>query len=86
MENKGHRKARCRGRRYISEVEIKSGAAALMERVMDRFSIPMSRPGPSERRRLFAGHALFGKLPPDDLDALLLRTAHTWEHSENHPW
>ena len=32
-------------------------------------------PGPtsSERRRLFVGHALFGKLPPDDLDALLLR-------------
>src|SRR5277367_3006700 len=31
-------------------------------------------PGPtsSERRRLFEGHALFGKLPPDDLDALLL--------------
>jgi CRP-like cAMP-binding protein len=31
-------------------------------------------PGPtsSERRRLFVGHALFGKLPPDDLDALLL--------------
>jgi CRP/FNR family transcriptional regulator, cyclic AMP receptor protein len=26
----------------------------------------------SERRRLFEGHALFGKLPPDDLDALLL--------------
>jgi CRP/FNR family transcriptional regulator, cyclic AMP receptor protein len=32
----------------------------------------MPLPGPSERRRLFAGHALFGKLPPDDLDALLL--------------
>jgi CRP/FNR family transcriptional regulator, cyclic AMP receptor protein len=31
-------------------------------------------PGPtsSERRRLFEGHALFGKLPPDDLEALLL--------------
>jgi CRP/FNR family cyclic AMP-dependent transcriptional regulator len=39
---------------------------------MDRFSMPMSLPGPSERRQLFAGHALFGKLPPDDLDALLL--------------
>src|SRR5262249_13947133 len=32
----------------------------------------MPLPGPSERRQLFAGHALFGKLPPDDLDALLL--------------
>src|SRR5215469_14466881 len=38
---------------------------------MDRCSKPMSLPGPSERRQLFAGHALFGKLPPDDLDALL---------------
>ena len=39
---------------------------------MDRFSIPMSFPSPSERRRLFAGHALFGKLSQDDLDGLLL--------------
>src|SRR5215470_3115517 len=31
----------------------------------------MPLPGPSERRQLFAGHALFGKLPPEDLDALL---------------
>jgi CRP-like cAMP-binding protein len=31
-------------------------------------------PGPTavEKRRLFEGHALFGKLPPDDLDSLLL--------------
>jgi CRP/FNR family transcriptional regulator, cyclic AMP receptor protein len=26
-----------------------------------------------EKRKLFAGHTLFGKLPPEDLDALLLR-------------
>jgi CRP/FNR family transcriptional regulator, cyclic AMP receptor protein len=32
----------------------------------------MPAPGPIERRRLFEGHALFGKLPPADLDALLL--------------
>lgn len=32
----------------------------------------MPLPGPSQRRQLFAGHALFGKLPPSDLDALLL--------------
>jgi CRP-like cAMP-binding protein len=32
----------------------------------------MPLPGPSERRRLFVGHSLFGKLPPADLDALLL--------------
>ncbi|HWB48483.1 MAG TPA: Crp/Fnr family transcriptional regulator [Stellaceae bacterium] len=32
----------------------------------------MPLPGPNERRRLFEGHALFGKLPPADLDALLL--------------
>ena len=32
----------------------------------------MPLPGPNERRRLFVGHALFGKLPPADLDALLL--------------
>lgn len=29
-------------------------------------------PTPAEKRRLFEGHALFGKLPQDDLDALLL--------------
>jgi CRP/FNR family transcriptional regulator, cyclic AMP receptor protein len=28
-------------------------------------------PTVGERRKLFEGHALFGKLPPDDLDALL---------------
>ena len=39
---------------------------------MDKFSMPMSLHGLSERRQLFSGHALFGKLPPDDLDALLL--------------
>src|SRR5580692_5207851 len=33
---------------------------------------PMPLPGPSERRRVFEGHALFGKLPQADLDALLL--------------
>ncbi len=33
--------------------------------------MPLASPG--EKRRLFEGHALFGKLPPDDLDALLLR-------------
>jgi CRP/FNR family cyclic AMP-dependent transcriptional regulator len=32
----------------------------------------MPLPGPSERRRVFEGHALFGKLPPADLEALLL--------------
>lgn len=32
----------------------------------------MSIPGPSERRRIFEGHLLFGKLPQTDLDALLL--------------
>jgi CRP/FNR family transcriptional regulator, cyclic AMP receptor protein len=32
----------------------------------------MSIPGPSERRRIFEGHLLFGKLPQADLDALLL--------------
>lgn len=32
----------------------------------------MPLPGPSERRRLFEGHSLFGKLPQADLDALLL--------------
>jgi CRP/FNR family transcriptional regulator, cyclic AMP receptor protein len=32
----------------------------------------MPPPSPSEKRRVFEGHALFGKLPPDDLDALLL--------------
>jgi CRP/FNR family cyclic AMP-dependent transcriptional regulator len=32
----------------------------------------MPGPTPNEKRRLFEGHALFGKLPPDDLDALLL--------------
>lgn len=31
----------------------------------------MLAPTANERRRLFEGHALFGKLPPDDLDALL---------------
>jgi len=31
----------------------------------------MPGPTPSEKRRLFEGHALFGKLPPEDLDALL---------------
>jgi CRP/FNR family transcriptional regulator, cyclic AMP receptor protein len=33
----------------------------------------MPLPTPSERRKLFEGHALFGQLPPTDLDALLLR-------------
>ena len=33
----------------------------------------MPLPGPNDKRRLFEGHALFGKLPPADLDALLLR-------------
>jgi CRP/FNR family transcriptional regulator, cyclic AMP receptor protein len=32
----------------------------------------MPPPSPGEKRRVFEGHALFGKLPPDDLDALLL--------------
>jgi CRP/FNR family transcriptional regulator, cyclic AMP receptor protein len=32
----------------------------------------MPLPTPSDRRKLFEGHALFGKLPPADLDALLL--------------
>jgi CRP-like cAMP-binding protein len=32
----------------------------------------MPLPTASEKRRLFEGHALFGKLPPADLDALLL--------------
>lgn len=32
----------------------------------------MPLPTPNEKRRLFEGHALFGKLPPADLDALLL--------------
>jgi CRP-like cAMP-binding protein len=32
----------------------------------------MPGPTPREKRRLFEGHALFGKLPPEDLDALLL--------------
>ena len=32
----------------------------------------MPLPSLSERRRVFEGHALFGKLPPADLDALLL--------------
>jgi len=32
----------------------------------------MPLPSPSEKRRLFEGHALFGKLPEADLDALLL--------------
>jgi CRP-like cAMP-binding protein len=31
----------------------------------------MPLPTPSEKRRLFEGHALFGQLPPADLDALL---------------
>src|SRR6202035_5015793 len=31
----------------------------------------MLAPTTNEKRRLFEGHALFGKLPPDDLDALL---------------
>jgi len=31
----------------------------------------MLGPTPVEKRRVFEGHALFGKLPPDDLDALL---------------
>jgi len=31
----------------------------------------MLAPTAIEKRRLFEGHALFGKLPPDDLDALL---------------
>src|SRR5215469_3348828 len=32
----------------------------------------MPLPSPDQRRRIFEGHALFGKLPPADLDALLL--------------
>jgi CRP-like cAMP-binding protein len=32
----------------------------------------MPLPSLTERRRLFEGHSLFGKLPPPDLDALLL--------------
>lgn len=32
----------------------------------------MTLPSPSDRRRVFEGHALFGKLPQADLDALLL--------------
>jgi CRP-like cAMP-binding protein len=32
----------------------------------------MPGPSASDRRKLFEGHALFGKLPPADLDALLL--------------
>jgi CRP-like cAMP-binding protein len=32
----------------------------------------MPLPSPSEKRRVFEGHALFGRLPPADLDALLL--------------
>lgn len=32
----------------------------------------MPLPSPSEKRRVFEGHALFGKLPESDLDALLL--------------
>jgi CRP/FNR family transcriptional regulator, cyclic AMP receptor protein len=32
----------------------------------------MPGPTPGEKRRLFEGHTLFGKLPQDDLDALLL--------------
>jgi CRP/FNR family cyclic AMP-dependent transcriptional regulator len=32
----------------------------------------MPLPSPGEKRQLFEGHALFGKLPPADLDALLL--------------
>jgi CRP/FNR family transcriptional regulator, cyclic AMP receptor protein len=32
----------------------------------------MPAPTPIQKRSLFVGHALFGKLPPDDLDALLL--------------
>lgn len=31
----------------------------------------MLAPTPDDKRRLFQGHALFGKLPPHDLDALL---------------
>ena len=34
----------------------------------------MPSPSPIEKRRLFEGHALFGKLPLADLDALLLRS------------
>jgi CRP-like cAMP-binding protein len=32
----------------------------------------MPLPGPNERRKVFEGHSLFGKLPQADLDALLL--------------
>jgi CRP/FNR family cyclic AMP-dependent transcriptional regulator len=32
----------------------------------------MLGPTSGEKRRLFEGHSIFGKLPPDDLDALLL--------------
>lgn len=32
----------------------------------------MRAPSPSDKRKLFEGHALFGRLPPADLDALLL--------------
>jgi CRP/FNR family cyclic AMP-dependent transcriptional regulator len=34
----------------------------------------MPGPTPGEKRRLFEGHALFGKLPQEDLDALLLHS------------
>src|SRR5665213_3193408 len=33
----------------------------------------MPGPTPIQKRNLFEGHALFGRLPPADLDALLLR-------------
>ena len=38
----------------------------------------MPLPSPGEKRQLFEGHALFGRLPPADLDALLrhARTEH----------
>ena len=32
----------------------------------------MRAPSPGDKRKLFEGHALFGKLPPADLDAMLL--------------
>lgn len=43
----------------------------------------MPGPSPIKKRSLFEGHALFGKLPQDDLDALLLH-AHTERYSAGH--
>ena len=40
----------------------------------------MPLPSASDKRKVFEGHVLFGKLPPDDLDALLLHA-----RVEHHP-